>query len=260
MRAAILALLALAGAARGQPVPLVKSLGPEPPRNVLYVGNSFFYFNQGLQNVVRELLRAAVPGGEFEARLEAIGGASLSRHDVESYLQPGAPEAVPGKGKHALVESEPSFDAVILADCSQCPIHPKLKGDFRVFARKDAEIAVRHGARPVLFMTWAYRDRPEMTRQLADAYTEIANENQALVIPAGLAFSAARDRDPSIDLYNPDGRHPSPAGTYLAACTVLAAVYETSPVGNPHHGGLDAKTAATLQAVAEETVKKYLGR
>jgi hypothetical protein len=29
----------------------------------------------------------------------------------------------------------------------------------------------KHGARPVYFMSWAYQDKPEMTAQLAEAYT-----------------------------------------------------------------------------------------
>ena len=33
-------------------------------------------------------------------------------------------------------------------DCSQCPVHPQLKGIFHEYAKKDADIARSHGARP----------------------------------------------------------------------------------------------------------------
>jgi hypothetical protein len=57
-----------------------------------------------------------------------------------------------------------------------------------------------------------------------------------------------------------DKRHPSPAGTYLAACTTFAALTGRSPVGNAYHAGLDEPTAKFLQEVAWETVQDYYGK
>src|SRR5437764_11017061 len=111
-----------------------------------------------------------------------------------------------------------------MMDCSQCPIHPQLQGICHDYAKRDAEIARKHGVRPAFFMSWAYKDRPEMTAKLADAYTAEANANDALVIPAGLAFARAMASRPDLELYQPDKRHPSVAGTYLAACTAYAAL------------------------------------
>ena len=55
-------------------------------------------------------------------------------------------------------------------------------------------------------------------------------------------------------------RHPSLAGTYLAACTTYAAVTRKSPVGNTYSAGLDPKLAGFLQSTAWETVQEYYGR
>jgi hypothetical protein len=115
----------------------------------------------------------------------------------------------------------------------------------------------RHGAVPVLFMSWAYQDRPEMTADLAEAYTRAGNDNTMLVIPAGLAFARAVARRPDIGLYAADKRHPSRAGSYLAGMTVYATIFRKSPVGSPYTGGLDAETAAFLQSVAWDTVQSY---
>jgi hypothetical protein len=109
-------------------------------------------------------------------------------------------------------------------------------------------------------MTWAYSDRPEMTAQLAEQYTIAGNKNDALVIPAGLAFARALSKDPKIILYNADKRHPSLLGTYLSACTIYASLYKKSPVGNLYTGGIDAKTARFLQEIAWETVREYFGK
>jgi len=99
-----------------------------------------------------------------------------------------------------------------------------------------------------------------MTRQLAEEYTVAGNANNALVVPAGLAFAKAIGRDPKVNLYNPDKRHPSLAGSYLAACVIYAAVHGKNPVGNSHKGGLDPKLADFLQQVAADTVKEYFGK
>jgi len=145
-------------------------------------------------------------------------------------------------------------------DCSQCPIHPKLKSVFHEYVKKQSAIARRHGARTILFMSWAYKDRPQMTAQLAEQYTLAGKDNGALVVPAGLAFANAVAKRPELELYQSDKRHPSLAGTYLAAATVYATVYGKSPVGSAYTAGLEPGTAAFLQSVARETVEDYVGR
>ena len=147
-----------------------------------------------------------------------------------------------------------------MMDCSQCPVHPQLAASFHATVKKHAATVVRHGARPVLFMSWAYKDAPEMTAQLAEQYTSAGNANDALVIPAGLAFAKAVARRPDLELYQPDKRHPTLAGTYLAACTSYATLRKRSPVGIKHTAGLDPEVAAFLQAVAADTVREYFGR
>ena len=147
-----------------------------------------------------------------------------------------------------------------MMDCSQCPIHPTLGAVFTEYAKKNSEIVRAKGAKPVFFMSWAYADKPEMTAQLAEAYTVAGNENNALVIPAGLAFARAISKQPELNLYVADKRHPSLAGTYLATCVVFAALTGRSPVGNPYLAGIDAPTASFLQTVAWETVQDYYGK
>ena len=55
----------------------------------------------------------------------------------------------------------------------------------------------------------------------------------------------------------PDKRHPTVAGTYLAAATVYASLFKKSPVGLSEMAGLEPGTARYLQTVAWETVQNY---
>jgi hypothetical protein len=250
--------------AMAQTRPKVTSLGPDYPTSAIFIGNSFFYYNNGLPGHVSLLQKAADPEHKQDYRntMVTIGGSGFDWHDVESYFRPDAIGKYSFDDNNVVVFNKPGklFDATVMMDCSQCPIHPTLKPVFTEYAKKDADIVRRHGARPIFFMSWAYADKPEMTAQLAEAYTVAGNDNDALVIPAGLAFARAHEKQPELVLHAPDRRHPSLAGTYLASCVVFAALTGKSPVGNTYHAGLDAPTAAFLQQVAWDTVQDYYGK
>ena len=253
---------ALNGTALAQTAPNTKNLGE--PKTALYVGNSFFYYNNGMSSMVNRLLMAADAQNraQYRSTMVTISGSGLNWHDMESHFKPGtgmASYSFTPDNKVTFNKFEKPFDVVVMMDCSQCPIHPQLKDAFHEFVRKDSQIVRKYGAKPVLFMSWAYADKPEMTQQLAEQYTTAGNANQALVVPAGLAFAKAISRDPKINLYDADKRHPSLAGSYLGAATIAAAVFNKSPVGNSYTAGLDPATAAFLQQVAADTVKEYLG-
>jgi hypothetical protein len=259
-----LAVAGSAGAAQAQTKPQVTSLGPDFPKSEIFIGNSFYYYNNGLPGHVSLLEKAADPEHkqDYRATMVTIGGAGLDWHDVESYFRPNGIGAYSFDEQNNVVFNPPGkmFDAAVMMDCSQCPIHPKLKAEFVEYTKKDSDIVRAHGAKPVFFMSWAYADKPEMTAPLAEAYTVAGNANNALVIPAGLAFARARDKQPELNLYAPDKRHPSLAGTYLAACTTFAALNGRSPVGNSYHAGIDEPTAKFLQQTAWDTVQDYYGK
>jgi hypothetical protein len=152
---------------------------------------------------------------------------------------------------------ERPFDMVMMMDCSQCPIHPKLQQAFYDTARAHAATVRAAGAEPVLFLSWAYQDAPQMTEQLAAEYVKAGRANNMRVVPAGPAFAASIARRPDINLYAPDKRHPSLAGTYLGAAVVMASLFKTSPVGNTYTAGLPPDVVQHLQAVAWETVQSF---
>jgi uncharacterized protein DUF4886 len=255
-------LLSLSFVAAAQTKPKRADLGAELPQSILWVGNSFFYYNNSMHNHVTRLIVAADPKSRPRGVSVTISGSGIDWHDMESYFRPNGIGKYSFTGDNEIVFNPPGrqFDAVIVMDCSQCPIHPRLKSVFHEYARKQSDVVRKHGARPILFMSWAYKDKPEMTAQLAEQYTLAGNNNDALVIPAGLAFAKAIVRRPELELYQPDKRHPTLAGTYLAACTTYAAVFGKSPVGNDYVAAIDRDTANFLQTVAWETVQEYFGK
>jgi hypothetical protein len=237
-----------------------RSASAAPPKTALWVGNSFFYYNNSMHGHVGQLLAAARPDERgYRSTSATISGSGLNWADLEAHFKPGGVGSYSFDRNNNVVFNtfDKPFDVVIMMDCSQCPIHPELSKLFVETTAKDSEIARRHGAEPIFFMSWAYADKPEMTEQLAAAYVKAGATNHAKVIPAGYAFARSIAKRPEVNLYVADKRHPTLAGTYLAACTVLATVYGISPVGNAYTAGLPADVAAHLQATAWETVQSF---
>ena len=152
------------------------------------------------------------------------------------------------------------WDVVVMQGHSLGPISEATVEPFRAAAREYSGYIRNHGARPVFFMTWAYTGKSEMTARLDAAYSGIGRELNAQVVPVGLAFATVTEQRPDIALRINDGRHPTLAGTYLAACTFYAALHNESPSGLVYTAGLDEKEAAYLQRVAWKTVIDYNSR
>jgi len=255
--------LALAGcASQGPEQPSAAKAPPAAPASVIYIGNSFFYYNNSMHNVVGRMVREGMPEHKLRSSSVTISGSGLDWHDVDSYFRPNGIGKYTFAAGNKVVFNEikgPLFEVAVMMDCSQCPVHPTLKASFVEYAKKHSETVRRHGGHPVLFMSWAYADKPEMTKELADAYTAAGRDNNAVVIPAGLAFARSIARRPDINLYVADKRHPSPEGTYLAAATVYATLFGKSPVGLKYDAGLKPGVALHLQQAAWDTVQEYAG-
>jgi hypothetical protein len=253
-------LLLTAGAVRAEDAmaPTVRALGIDMPRRVLFVGNSYLYYGDSLHNHVR---RMAIENDKANAKKYGyksvtISGGSLGQHDLSHYLKP-----------NALGIKEP-FQVVVLQGNSGAALSEKGSAAFVNAVTAFNDLIRASGAKTALYMTHAYTPAhkkydPEMMRKIEKLYVDTGNRVGALVIPVGLAFEEAYRRKPGLKLQKDyDGSHPDLIGTYLAACVTYAALYGTSPVGNPYDyfGKIDRDTAAFLQQVAADTVQAFYKR
>jgi hypothetical protein len=190
------------------------------PLRVLFIGNSYTYFND-LPSVIADLAHDARETRPILAEQLTVGGATL-----ESHLEGG--EAVrrirAGSGRGP-------WDVVVFQEQSTRPLEDTAKM-YRAVRALAAEVR-RVGAQPALYVTWARLARPRAQDTLSLVYKRIAAEIGALVVPVGEAWAAIRGTDDAVgpSLFIADGSHPSPAGTYLAASTFYATLYGKSPVG-----------------------------
>jgi hypothetical protein len=182
---------------------------------VLFVGNSYTFYNGGVNAVFQAL--AASRGKNVEAVASTSGGKTLQWHWEE------------GDARSAIARG--GWDYVVLQEYSTRPVADP--NAMFAFARKfDAEIKAA-GAKTVFYMTWARFHQPENQRVIARAYDTIGRELNARVARVGPAWEWSLEDRPGLKLHAEDRSHPTPAGTYLAACVFYATLLNDSPEGLP---------------------------
>ena len=202
----LLVLLALVAAGCA---PQQRAGGAEPLR-VLFVGNSLTHTND-LPAVVATLARGL--GTEIEYETIAPGGMSL-----EDHWNAGRVPAEIASG---------DWDAVVMQQGPSAL--PESQANLIEWADRLAEHARKHGARPALLTVWPEGYRVNVLGDVIASYANAAKAAGAELYPAGVAWQAAWSRTPSLPLYGPDGFHPSPLGTYLAALVVTAGLTGQQP-------------------------------
>jgi hypothetical protein len=256
---ALLSTLSLHGFALNQKTSLIQPtvVPVNEVKKILFIGNSFSFYNNGVHNHLGSLIRANDEWqvAENRLRLSTLSGGYIYEHlDDLRYL---------------LSKPKGTWEAVILQGHSNEPIEPKTHEGFKSSIKQAVKLIKEQQLQPILLMTWGYKGQANMGIELANAYTSLANELDVLTVPAGLAFWAAEQQLPEIELFVPDVlgvknkasdnaeltyrkvvRHPSNAGTYLMACVLYSAFYQKSPEGNIFNAGLDKDIALKLQKLS----------
>lgn len=216
---------------------------PGDPGRILFLGNSYTFYNGGLPMHVENLVESAHPQWDVYTEMIAPGGMTLQGHwdnqNTREAIQNG------------------NWDFVVLQEQSTRPVdNPQLMYEYAVLLDS---IITESGAETMFFMTWARENNPGMIEPLAEAYSFIGDQLDAVVSPVGLAFDLSLDTDPTVQLYAGDGSHPSQLGTYLAGCVFYAVLWDESPVGITDNSFPEMTTAEReyLQGIAWQTVLDY---
>lgn len=222
-------------------MPQVKELGVKPATG-LFVGNSYFYYNNAVGSHVKKFVLAGKD--KFSQNTNTISSVSLHWHDVKAYLKK-------------------KYDVVVMLYTTT---NSFLRGDA---PQKDTEALKKHcadiraaGGVPMIMMPWAKSDKQDMMTKIADHAIRDANANKIMVAPSGLAFYSCMQKYPEIVLIQKDKNHPTPAGTVLEAAVMYATMFKRSPEGYPYvpigvGTEVDDATVAKLEKVAWETTKAF---
>ena len=225
---------------------------------VLFIGNSFTFFNDLNQ-----------PNGLFAKMAKNAGyeGVRVSSVYRGGYYLHQFLDRSDNYGKQVLdlLESDRKYDIVVIQEQSNNAIANP--GDFYDSCREFKKLVDRNGGELWLYSTWGYKSgRPELPRfgsstedmemKLRAAYTAIAEELDVGIVYAGAAITRAAAQNPSIDVYDADLLHPSPAGSYLIGCTLFGTIFGVDPLTLTYNGPLDEADAAALRAIASSIVNE----
>lgn len=185
----------------------------KPARRVLFVGNSLTFWND-----LPLLVEAMAKSKGLPLECESATGPDLS---IEDHWNRGTRDRIRKGGfSHVVLQQGPSSLAASRAN-------------LREWTQRFAALIREGGGRPALYMVWPDRSRRAFFDQVRESY-RLANEDvSGLLLPAGEAWLAAWKLDPKLELYGPDGFHPSKLGTYAAAATIFAGLTGASPLGLP---------------------------
>lgn len=219
--------------------------GPSSPPTgglrVLFIGNSLTGFND-LPSMVEAMGNSA--GLDVSVTAMVVGGFALQDHwnqgDVLDTIRAGGP-----------------WDFVIM---QQGPSGlPASRVNLVEWAGRFGTEIRQVGAVPVMYMVWPDGSRMTAFDSVSMSYRAAAIAAGGPVAPAGEAWTAAWSRRQSLALYGEDNFHPSELGSYLAALTISAVIFErpaeSFPVRITVAGRtvvVDGATAAVLRAAVNE--------
>jgi hypothetical protein len=224
-------------------------------KRALFLGNSYTAANN-LPQMVADV--AASAGDTLWFDSNTPGGYTLQGHSTNTI----------SLGKIAAG----GWDYVVLQEQSQLPSFPLPQVQQMVFpyARVLDSIinAGNNCAETVFYMTWGRKNGdaencpvwpPVCTYEGMDSllslrYRMMAADNQAILSPVGSVWRYLRQNYPQLELYSPDGSHPSVAGTYAAACSFYTAFFRKDPASVSYNPGIPTAEAYVIRAAARAVV------
>jgi hypothetical protein len=182
---------------------------------VLFIGNSLTEYNELPWMVLAMARSEGIP-----MRYEQVtsGGMSLEQHWAA------------GKGEAVAKIASRKWTWVVLQEHSTRPLdEPAKHSEFvKLF---DAKIKA-NGARTLLYLTWPKKDAPDAQAKLTKVYGALAKEVGATLVSVGPAWERSMKERPAVELFDEDGLHPSPFGSFLSALVFHRAIHG-KPVKSP---------------------------
>lgn len=219
-------------------------------RNVLFLGNSYTGVNN-LPQLVSNIAESRGDALTFQSYVP--GGFTLQMHLASSFST--------GRIMNG------NWDYVVLQDQSQLP-------SFETYDTFPADSLCSMNAkynpcgRTMFYMTWGRKNGDAtncaawppvctyigMDSLLTMRYMEMAIQNHAELSPVAVVWRYIRQHYPSIELYWPDGSHPSAAGSYIAACCFYTMMFKKDPVPATYTAGLSVTDAAIIRQAVKDLV------
>lgn len=206
----------------------VEELQYSSEEEILFIGNSHTYYNSGLAHHLDRFRSYDDLDYKPFIRDASLAGYRLSEHLTNS----ATIDKINERDWEFIVFQENTFYAAN-------------EGESTVAAMEAfAEMLSQKKTKIILFMTWEYKDQPEMYGPIDKTNKDAAQASGATVVRVGQVWRSIVEEAPeNIELYNEDGYHPGIQGTMLAASMFYKAIYGKNPSDNPYNPGLTPEAA-----------------
>ena len=203
---------------------LSNQLLAEYPKRILFVGNSYLYYNDSIHNHVERMLIEHYDDEDIITKSATIGGSRLNNHNIEHLLD------------YTNLQLDRQIDLLIMQGGSKEVTTSELRSIFTNTAVNYSKKAQKIGIETALYMTHAYLDNdpryePNLIEKIKLAYYDAGKKSNSKVAPVGIAYEMAYKERPKIMLHHPDGTHPGLLGTYLGSYVVFSMITNSSPEG-----------------------------
>ena len=235
--------------------------------DILFLGNSLMYYND-MPSIFGKLAEA---GGKTVSVSSITKGSST----ISDFASPDTDlgrrmRTMLGQKKWDYVVIEPSRritpyeNTVLEAEIASAKTIQSLAAEadaevvlYSVWGNNTGTLKVYHANTPTNMVEG---DSYAITRQAHSKFmyetgVRVSQELGGVkLVPSGYAFENLIAANTGINLYHSDERHPSPEGSYLAACTFYAYLFGEKTEGLSHTANLSATKVAALQKAADDTV------
>ena len=218
----------------------------DPDLTVMFVGNSLTYTND-LPGLVETVAEAA----GYAVETISIAGPNYGLGD---HWVTGTPRSIREQRPDVVVfQQGPSTLAASRAYLVE-------------WTDSLARVAREVGAEPALLMVWPPDDPDYSFGAVYASYLAAAEAVDGTFIPAGMAWVEVGKSDGTLALYGPDGFHPGPLGSVVAAMTIVETLFEDSvrdlpPEMTPSRRNPDISmppaTLETLVGAVQRAVGRY---
>lgn len=214
-------------------------LSAQAPRRLLFVGNSLTYTN----DLPGTLASIAASVGD-DVTVASATGPNLALIDHLTGATDAAGRIRTGRWDYVILQQGPTT----IGMCRDSLV---------LWTRMFDSLARRAGAHTALLMPWPRASEPEQFALVRESFALAARTVDGLFIPAGDAWRRALDAGPVIGIYGPDGYHPSPRGTWLAALATYERLFgrDARTIVPPASLGLSPADARVLGNAAHEAVR-----
>jgi hypothetical protein len=220
-------------------------------KKILFIGNSY---TSQCSDTITELFKNESP--DWKLTFHTKGGKDLAYHLAEP-----ATEKLIGSQK---------WDFVILQEQSQkSGLGGKSSQGFHNDVASFSKIIRDTGSTPCLYLTWGrkagdkknpkiYPNYQAMQKKISTAYFKAGKNNQARILPVGLAYSKVKQQDQALfeSLYKKDGSHPSAIGAYVVSSVFWGGLTGTDPTTIKWRGAIEKPKALMLRQAAQSALEK----